>query len=125
MLPFSAVTRSTILFTFIAAAFPAFAQTQPDVAILATVHAKELRFTEVPQVSVTFPGQENNQTVWHTDRENLPSPVQPYVIYRDIGIRLTISSTLPNIEQIVDEALAPEPAPAPAKAKLKTRSSRR
>ena len=81
----------------------------PDVAILATVHAKELRFTEVPEVKVTFPGQPQNQTVWKSDRTNLPDQVQPYVTYRDIGIRLTITSTLPNIEQILNEALGPSP----------------
>jgi hypothetical protein len=91
---------------------PAPEATQPDVLILANVRARELRFDAVPQVSVTFPGQENNATVWHSDRFNLPDQVQPYVIYRDIGIRLVISSSLPNIEQIVDEALAPEPAQA-------------
>ncbi len=83
--------------------------TQPDVAIYATVHAKELQFSEVPDVKVTFPNQEKNQTVWHSDRTILPDQVQPHVLYRDIGLRLTITSTLPNIEQIVDEALAPEP----------------
>ena len=97
---------------------------QPDVAIIATVHADYLRFTEKPQVSVTFPGQEQNNTVWKSERTNLPDEVMPYVIYRDIGLRLTISSTLPNIEQIVDEALAPQPQPqpvAPAKSKSRTR----
>jgi hypothetical protein len=33
--------------------------------------------------------------VSRTDRVNLPDPVQPHVTYRDIGIRLTITSTLP------------------------------
>jgi hypothetical protein len=106
---------------------PMFAQTpspappeQPDVAIFATVRAKELRFTEVPRVTVTFTGSANgipNATIWKTGRTNLPEKVQPHVTYRDIGIRLTITSILPNIEQILDEALRPqgqsadEPAP--------------
>jgi hypothetical protein len=81
------------------------AETQPDIAILATVRAKELRFSAVPNVTVTFADQARNATVWTTDRENLPDRVQPNVTYRDIGIRLTITSTLPNIEQILDEAL--------------------
>jgi hypothetical protein len=108
------------------------AQEQPnvdvDVAILATVHAKSLTFAQVPEVRVTFPGQPQNQTVWKSDRDNLPEPVQPHVIYRDIGIRLTISSTLPNIEQIVDDALrepsAPAPAPPPAAAKSKKKNAK-
>ena len=116
--------KRLIVFSF-AFACNAIAQTEPDVAILATVRAKELRFEQVPEVKVTFPDQEKNQTVWHSDRTNLPDKVQPYVIYRDIGIRLTISSTLPNIEQIVDEALAPEPTPQPAPKPVSNRKPRR
>lgn len=94
----------TLLLALAAAAQTA-PPTQPDVAILATVHARELRFDQVPEVKVTFP--DNNVHVSKTDRTNLPDQVQPHVIYRDIGIRLTITSTLPDIEKIVDEALAP------------------
>jgi hypothetical protein len=79
---------------------------RPDVAIFATVRARELRFEEVPDVEVRFRG--NGETVWKTDRENLPDEVQPRVLYRDIGIRLTITSTLPNIEEILKEALEEE-----------------
>lgn len=104
---------------------PASAAAEPDIAILASVHAKTLQFTVTPDVNVTFPDQEKNQTVWRSDRTNLPQQVQPNVIYRDIGIRLTISSSLPNIEQIVDEALGPatttKPAPKPASTKSKSR----
>ena len=89
---------------------------QPDVMIIAVVHAKELKFERVPETNVTFTDP-RNINVWVTDRENLPKQVQPNVIYRDIGIRLTITSSLPDIEKIVDEALAtpaaPEPKPKP------------
>ena len=103
-----------IAFLFVAAMpLPA---AEPDVAITAVVTAKELVFEEVPNVSVTFIGAPENVTVWTTDRQNLPDRVEPKVIYRDIGIRLTITSTLANIEQIVDEALAAAPAPKPAAA---------
>jgi hypothetical protein len=111
-------------------AFPLSAA-EPDVAITAVVKARELVFDEVPNVTVTFIGPAENGTVWKTDRENLPDKVQPKVIYRDIGIRLTISSTLANIEQIVDEALAAPPKSAAEgggatqKPKRKARRSRR
>ena len=91
-------------------ALSANAQQQPDVAIIAVVHAKELKFEIVPETNVKF-SDPRNINVWVTDRENLPKQVEPNVIYRDIGIRLTITSTLPDIEKIVDEALA-SPAPA-------------
>ena len=83
-------------------AAPAPAPSEPDVAIFATVHARELRFSEVPQGVVTSPPSK-------TERTNLPDQVQPNVTYRDIGIRLTITSTLPNIEEILDEALKEKP----------------
>ena len=89
----------------LAAAAPPPAETQPDVAILARVQAKELRFEVVPKVTVTFDDEHRNHTVWKSERTNLPDEVQPHVTYRDIGIRLTITSTLPDIEQILDEAL--------------------
>lgn len=93
---------------------------QPDVAIIAVVHARELQFELVPKTNVTFTDP-RNANVWTTDRENLPKEVQPHVLYRDIGIRLTITSTLPDIEKIVDEALAtPEPKP-----KLSTKRRRK
>lgn len=82
-----------------------------DITIIANVRAKELRFTFVPKVTVHFTGSVNgipNVTVHKTDRHNLPEEVQPNVTYRDIGIRLTITSTLANIEQILDEVLGPE-----------------
>lgn len=91
---------------------------QPDVAITATVRARELRFSRVPEVRVTFRGSVNgveNATVWTTDRQNLPETVQPHVTYRDIGIRLTITSTLPDIERILDEALGPQSRIPPPK----------
>ena len=82
-----------------------------DVAIVANVRAKELRFTQTPEVRVTLRCEVNGAacaTVSKTDRRNLPEKVQPNVTYRDIGIRLTITSTLPNIEQILDEVLGPQ-----------------
>lgn len=93
-------------------AIPALAQetAQPDVAITAHVRAREVRFSTVPEARVTLNSSVNGaagSTVWKTDRENLPERVQPNVTYRDIGLRLTITSTLPDIERILDEALGP------------------
>jgi hypothetical protein len=110
--------RLAVVLLLISTAAAVRAQTQPDIAILANVRARELRFEEVGKVSITVFGSVNGQpaaTVSKSDRQNLPEQVQPYVTYRDIGIRLTITSTLPDIEQILDEALAaPTPAPSAA-----------
>lgn len=69
------LTRSICLFAF-AAALASAGQGQstaaparePDVAILATVNAKELRFTAVGDVNVTFPGQSDNATIFNCSK---------------------------------------------------------
>ena len=94
-------------------------ETAPDVEIVASVRADSLRFTRVPDPQVRLvanAGSLTGVTVWTTDRHNLPDEVQPNVTYRDIGILLTITSTLPDIEEILDDALGvasrvPPPAP--------------
>jgi hypothetical protein len=127
-------SRSLILVALLA--MPAAGQTtpapdqssEPDIAIFATVRAERLTFELVPEVTVTFPGDPRNQNVWTSDRQNLPDAVQPHVTYRNIGIHLTITSTLPDIEQILDEALgksiAAPPAPQPPQARAKAKPKR-
>lgn len=80
-----------------------------DVAITATVTAKELRFEVVPNPTVEFPGKPRRDTVWDAERENLPRPVEPGVTYRNIGIRLKIVSRFADIDRIVAEALGEVP----------------
>jgi hypothetical protein len=80
-----------------------------DLAITATVTAKELRFDIVPNPTVEFPGNPKRDTVWDAVRDNLPRPVEPGVTYRDIGIRLKIVSRFADIERIVAEALGEVP----------------
>lgn len=82
-----------------------------DVSITANVTARELKFETVPNPTVEFPGKPARETVWDAKRENLPRPVEPGVTYRDIGIRLRISSRFADIERIVAEALG-EVAPS-------------
>lgn len=80
-----------------------------DLAITANVRAAELRFEAVPNVTVEFPGTYRRETVWEAERQNLPRPVQPGVAYRNIGIRLRITSRFADIERIVAEALGEIP----------------
>lgn len=99
-----------------------------DLAITAHVTARELRFEKVPNTSVEFSGRPRRETVWRAEREHLPAQVQPGVTYRDLGIRLRITSVFADIDRIVAEALgevppqdndtqaAPAPAPTPSTA---------
>ncbi len=83
---------------------------EPDLSITANVTARELQFEVVPTPKVEFPGRPRRDTVWEAERTNLPPQVQPGVTYRDIGIRLKITSVFADIERIVAEALGEIPA---------------
>jgi len=80
-----------------------------DIAIIANITAKELRFDVVPNPTVEFRDKAKNQTIWQAERFNLPDKVEPGVTYRNIGIRLKIVSRLADIERIVAEALGEVP----------------
>lgn len=82
----------------------------PDLSITANVTARELRFEVVPTPKVEFTGRPRRDTVWEAERTNLPPQVQPGVTYRDLGIRLKITSVFADIERIVAEALGEIPA---------------
>lgn len=99
-LPPSSVQKST----------PQVSPESADLAITATVTAKELSFKVVPNPTVEFTGKPERETVWDAERENLPRPLQPGVTYRNIGIRLKIVSRFADIERIVAEALGEIPA---------------
>ena len=82
----------------------------PDLSITANITARELLFEVVPTPKVEFPGRPRRDTVWEAERTNLPPQVQPGVTYRDLGIRLKITSVFADIERIVAEALGETPA---------------
>jgi hypothetical protein len=80
-----------------------------DIAITADIKAESLVFEAVPNPRVEFPGSHALSTVWEAFRDNLPTPVQPGVTYRNIGIRLKITSVFTDIDRIVAEALGEIP----------------
>jgi len=77
----------------------------PDLEIKANVTVRELKFEQVGEAKVEFPGKPERVTVNEAERQNLPRPVQPGVTYRDIGVRLVITSAFADIDRIVSEAL--------------------
>lgn len=70
-----------------AAAQPARA---PDVAISASVTARELTFQSSPRARVRLAGCALPDTVRVTERRNLPTPVQPGVVYRDVHVAVEV-----------------------------------
>ena len=77
----------------------------PDIEIKANVTAKELKFEVVGNATVEFTGNVKRDTFSNADRQNLPNPVKPGVTYKDIGIKLVITSLFADIERIVSDAL--------------------
>jgi hypothetical protein len=73
------------------------------------VTADSLRFEKVPNPTVEFTGEPRRETVWESDRGNLPEQVRPGVTYRNIGITLRITSVFADIDRIVAEALGEIP----------------
>jgi hypothetical protein len=90
-------------------AAPSDSAASADLSITANVTARELRFETVPNPQVEFTGSQERKTEWEAERKNLPRPVQPGVTYRDIGIRLKITSVFADIDRIVAEALGEVP----------------
>lgn len=108
---------------------PAFAQVQPqpqiteeisgspsspetaDIAITSNVTARELRFNVVPDSEkIQFSGSAGRQTGWIVERRNIPKQVEEGVTYRDIGVRLQITSVFSDIDySIVSDALGEAP----------------
>ncbi len=80
------------------------AQPQPELELVATVHAKSLVFDKVPQVHVTFHGTGPRHPVWKTERVNLPMHPEPGKVYKDVQVRLTVSSTFEELSRLLDQA---------------------
>jgi len=80
------------------------AEQGPELELVATVHAKALKFEVVPKTQVAFQGGGKRKTVWKTERVNLPMHPQPGVVYRDVAVRLTITSDVDELAALLREA---------------------
>ena len=80
-------------------------QRRPDVLIVATVTAAELRFESEPQARLRVNGCDLPAAAYVTERTNLPDPVQPGVTYRDVRVGIEIRGWL-NVECIAALAAA-------------------
>lgn len=103
---------------FAAASFASAEEPQkplPDLEISTKVTAKELRFDETPNVTVTFSGSPCRETVDESKHENLPKPVQPGVTYKNIKVEVELSSTfkdaLKKLEDALEQAARQQAAP--------------
>ncbi|HET9594332.1 MAG TPA: hypothetical protein VFP65_02060 [Anaeromyxobacteraceae bacterium] len=100
----------------------------PELELVATVRAKAIRFDEVPHIDVKFKGTGKRRTTWRTERVNLPMHPDPGVTYRDVAVRLIVTSTAEELGDLLaqakhiargirierDDAVVPAAANAPA-----------
>jgi hypothetical protein len=101
----------------------------PDVLIVASATARQVRFESEPRIQVRLHGCEGLDSVVTTQRQNLPRPVQPGVTYQDVRVGVEIRAWL-NVQclpalaaadpalcapvQIQTNAVPPAGEPAPA-----------
>lgn len=85
-----------VILTCAAVAQPA-PTSQPDIEIDASVKAKSVRFEQVPNVKVTFPGDSQKDTQWTGSRGKLPRPVKAGVTYKDVSATTHIRSTFRDV----------------------------
>ncbi|HET8540451.1 MAG TPA: hypothetical protein VFL83_11325 [Anaeromyxobacter sp.] len=76
----------------------------PELELVATVRAKALKFDVVPRTQVVFQGTGKRKTVWKTERVNLPMRPEPGVVYRDVAVRLTVTSNVEELGALLREA---------------------
>ena len=68
----------------------------PDIVLDANVRMRELHFMEAPDPRVDFRGSTRRNSVWGSERENLPEEVQEGVVYRNARVRLQIATEIAN-----------------------------
>jgi len=66
----------------------------PDVDIVTSVRAKQLRFGAVPKTRVWFEGEPGEESMSETQRRNLPEEVEPGVTYRDVEVSWSAASRI-------------------------------
>jgi hypothetical protein len=76
----------------------------PELELVADVSAKALRFDVVPKVNVVFKGNGARRTVWKSERVNLPARPEAGVTYKDVRVKLTITSDIDELSSLLREA---------------------
>jgi hypothetical protein len=67
---------------------------EPDIEIVARVHADELRFDAEPEVEIGFPGNGKRDSRQVTTRKNIDKPIKPGKTYRRVFVATRISTRL-------------------------------
>jgi hypothetical protein len=76
----------------------------PSVELVATVQARVLRFERVPELAALFRGGDPGSTAWRAERVNLPRHPVAGVTYRDVSVRVTLTTPLDDLEPLLRAA---------------------
>ena len=82
---------------------------KPDIAIVARVEARELRFNAEPRLSLQLSGCPQIDTSMVTLRTNLPKPVQPAVTYRNVVVDFRLNMKFVDLECYITGRGCPAP----------------
>ncbi|HEX9050756.1 MAG TPA: hypothetical protein VF841_09510 [Anaeromyxobacter sp.] len=76
----------------------------PQLELVATVRARALRFDVVPRAELLPRGPGRGKTAWKAERVNLPMHPEPGVTYRDVAVRLVVTSDPQGLAALLREA---------------------
>ena len=77
---------------------------EPELELIASVRAKSIVFDRVPDVKVRAALPAQVRTAWRAQRVNLPASPLPGVVYRDVQVKLTVTSTVDELGALLEEA---------------------
>jgi hypothetical protein len=77
---------------------------EPRIDVVVSFAARSLVFDEIPRIRMAFGGPGPRRAVWKVERTNLPARVERGVEYRDVRVKLTLSSTVDEFESLVEDA---------------------
>ncbi|WP_069813425.1 hypothetical protein [Streptomyces sp. TP-A0874] len=63
------------------------------------MEAERLRFDEPPETDVSFSGSPGRESTSHSERRNLPDPVEEFTDYRDVRVDYTLATALTGDDQ--------------------------
>jgi hypothetical protein len=86
------------------AAAVAGAKAEPEIELVTTVRTRSIVFSDVPRVNMQFAGDGPRRTRWQVERVNLPAHVEPGVAYRDVVVRLRLTTTLSELAVLARDA---------------------
>jgi hypothetical protein len=75
-----------------------------EIELVTTVRARALRLDAIPRLDGVLRGAAGRHTSWRAERSNLPARPEPGVVYRDVEVRLTLSTDVDGLAALLREA---------------------